>query len=329
MCLTLAYTMTLKQSTKVFLSHMALSNLSIAVLLLLKVFFGIFEVVVPVKGCLVWVVIYITGFLSYMTTQIFMYMDLYLSTRMMKMTPLISLRQAIVMCVLCWVGWMAIGSVTIVWVNPVTYNVSFEYGHCSLNREIVTWKASAWYTFFSLANLIILSVLYIMLYKLLEKKFSEISPGQAGGMNYQWLTKHQEIFRSMRIQLIIVIVCWGVTTLGANMHVMITHQSPSYMLTDSKKRIAFYFMLQFIYTVPLYSNNIIFLRKSKALRNTMGSFIARYCRCHRNKVAPLSISADIEMQQIWWFISVWLVHVIKWPDIYIITAVHMKLLLHG
>ena len=299
MGLTLVYTKTLKQSTKVFLSQMTLSNLTMAVLLVLKAFFIIFELVVSVNACVAWFVILISGFCSYLTTQLFIYVDLYLTTRQMKMTPLISRGRAIVMCVFCWGGWLVICSIGRVWVNPTTYNVSFEYGHCSINREVFTWKSMTWYVLFTLSSITLTIVFYIMLLQLLAKKLKEIHPDETTGMNFQWLTKQRGIVQSTRIQLVMVVVCWGLTTIVVLVYVL-TSPANTLALTDPKKYAALHFVMQIIYTAPLYSNNIIFLVTNKPLRKTVSKYLGTYCRWRRNRVAPWPRSVNfIDMRQLW------------------------------
>ncbi|KAK2165927.1 hypothetical protein LSH36_44g07025 [Paralvinella palmiformis] len=289
-----------KRTTVIFLSQLAISNLIQGIILLLKGLFYVWDVNTN-EGCMALITINITSFGIYLTGIFYIYLDLYLSLKKMSVAnPVISVRAAVILTALSWIGSVAI-SVSGYGMTISTYQYTQEAG-CILTKGLYQKQYILFITIIFLIGLLGILTLHVITYRLMKRikrhllghsdhnhtVTGEDSSGRTPHVNVPergsasprmiWLKKNDVVMKTILIILIFFIISWY--PLLISVLIVIYCEACTFFITE--------YVWRFVYILVILQyniNGIIYMSKLRDFRNTCKRLCCKFVH-HRRRVEP-------------------------------------------
>jgi hypothetical protein len=233
--------------------------------------------------CVALMVPIVTSCLTYITTLAILYMELYLSAKLLWVgKSVFSPRNTIIILVLVWIFWILVALAGIGLLNPLTKYKPLPFQLCALNIYIYQSSYVGLCLSAFAVSVLTLFVCYLLTYCLIRKAFQTpvLINGNQGQPNPDELRqlaaqvksaeKQQEHLNLLLCIMIVVDVCWGLFILLP-------------FLAAFCPRCRFYFdtttvlvCARILFAIPMISNAVIYVVKNPAFKMT---FRRTWCRC--------------------------------------------------
>ena len=297
----LRYMKSVKKATVIFLYHLAICNLVHSVVFFVKAMFFVYDVN-TVQGCLILNVLSITTTATYVSGIFFVYLDLYLSIKTMRISkPVIGTKQALALGILAWLGWLSASCISYGFRN-MDYVYNFKAG-CSLVN-------GAYIKEYSLGVLLPLMLIYagimwfhLCTYKMIKKAKSKNeadkrshaaqlanskpSPGSAGegteatpavsqpkaSAQAKWIKKNDDVLKVITLVMIMFVICWYPLAIV----LLIVAYCPPCLPYVTKEVVYVTYALA---VIQFNSNGVIYLLKIREFKDVCKKLFFRCCPKH-------------------------------------------------
>ena len=237
------------------------------------------------SGCVALIVIIETSTLTYISTVALLYLELYLSTKLMRVKKsVISTKVTIILITAAWVFSFLIAVSGVSLLNPLTAHQPLSYEFCNLGVYVFHPIHTSLFLGAMTVNTVALVVFHVLCYRVIKKSYDQqraqtVKQGSDGliqiSANLRWTQTKKDQLNLLLVILGIVSVCWGSFIL---LHFLAAFCPPCRPYFN----IAVIVIARLLFATPMVSNGIVYLTKSPAFKTTFKTAV-KSIRCRRIK----------------------------------------------
>ena len=231
------------------------------------------------SGCVALMVVMETSSLTYMTTVALLYLELYLSTKQMRVKK--SVISTKVTIILITAAWFLIAMSGVNLLNPLTAHEPVGYQFCNVGVYVFHPIHTSLYLGSMTINTVILVVLHAMCYHVIKKSYDRqqaqtVQLGSDGmipiASNIEWIKRQKAQLNLLLAIMVIVAVGWGSFIL---IHVMAAFCPPCRPYLNAGVMV----IGRLLFSLPMFSNGVVYFTKSPAFKAAVKDMKCTCCRC--------------------------------------------------
>ena len=276
-----------KKTTNILFGNLTLSHLTLATAHTAKTICGSLSVSSH-STCVVLLIIIEASALTYMTTVILLYLELYLSMKRMRANkPVFSPKQTVIIILAIWIFWFLVAISSLALLNQETKNEPVTMQLCNLGIYIYEPAYVGLIVSSLSANLVVIFILHVLCYYY-TKLYGVTCTGRDNqgqenpdnlvlqGARNRLAKSHKEHLHLLLTIMLVLFVCWGLFILLHYLAAFCTACRPYFtpvVLVGAK----------ILFSIPIFSNSVIYLTKSPVFKTT---FKRSFCGCIRSIRSP-------------------------------------------